>query len=156
MAPEIVMRRQYEGRPVDVWSLGVLLYAMLCGMFPFTAKSYPELYKTIVRAHLRLPDFMVTVFCLCTLMPWEIYRSQSSNSCTCIVCCQRIVTCCKRSFATHAASRRQKACNGCPNSQALLVLHTHPSPNQTIEVASRALFASFQPRGRGYVPRSYC
>ena len=58
MAPEIVMRRQYEGRPVDIWSLGVLLYAMLCGMFPFVAKSYPELYKKIVRAQLRLPDFM--------------------------------------------------------------------------------------------------
>lgn len=58
MAPEIVMRQQYAGRPVDVWSLGVLLYAMLCGMFPFVAKSYPELYKKIVRAQLRLPDHM--------------------------------------------------------------------------------------------------
>lgn len=58
MAPEIVMRREYLGRPVDVWSLGVLLYAMLCGVFPFVAKSYPELYKKIVQAQLRLPDHL--------------------------------------------------------------------------------------------------
>ena len=45
MAPEITQRREYLGRPVDVWSLGVLLYACLAGHFPFTAKTYPELYK---------------------------------------------------------------------------------------------------------------
>ena len=58
MAPEIVQRREYAGRPVDVWSLGVLLYACLCGCFPFTARSYPELYKKIVRGQFRLPDFL--------------------------------------------------------------------------------------------------
>lgn len=31
MAPEIIKRQEYEGKPVDVWSLGVVLYAMLCG-----------------------------------------------------------------------------------------------------------------------------
>lgn len=58
MAPEIVLRQEYLGRPVDVWSLGVLLYACLCGCFPFVAKSYPELYKKIAAAHLRLPDHL--------------------------------------------------------------------------------------------------
>eukprot|EP01029_Cantina_marsupialis_P032173 TRINITY_DN95_c1_g2_i2.p1 TRINITY_DN95_c1_g2~~TRINITY_DN95_c1_g2_i2.p1 ORF type:complete len:682 (+),score=222.40 TRINITY_DN95_c1_g2_i2:232-2046(+) len=55
MAPEIVMRKEYWGRPVDVWSLGVLLYAMLCGCFPFTAKSYPDLYRKIVRGQFTIP-----------------------------------------------------------------------------------------------------
>jgi len=58
MAPEIVQRQEYLGRPVDVWSLGVLLYACLCGCFPFTAKSYPELYKKIAAAQLRFPDHL--------------------------------------------------------------------------------------------------
>jgi serine/threonine protein kinase len=56
MAPEIVQRKEYLGRPVDIWSLGVLLYACLCGCFPFVAKTYPELYKRIAAAQVRFPD----------------------------------------------------------------------------------------------------
>lgn len=49
MAPEIVRRSGYEGQPVDMWSLGVLLHALLFGCFPFRAKSYPELYRKIAK-----------------------------------------------------------------------------------------------------------
>ena len=56
MAPEIVRRIEYEGKPVDAWSLGVVLYALVCGCFPFSAKSYPELYKKIMRGQFRIPD----------------------------------------------------------------------------------------------------
>lgn len=34
-APEIVGRKSYLGPPVDVWSLGVVLFAMACGYLPF-------------------------------------------------------------------------------------------------------------------------
>lgn len=34
-APEIVARKMYEGPPVDVWSLGVVLFAMVAGFLPF-------------------------------------------------------------------------------------------------------------------------
>jgi serine/threonine protein kinase len=56
MAPEIVQRTEYLGKPVDIWSLGVVLYALLCGCFPFTAKNYPDLYKKIIRGHYRMPE----------------------------------------------------------------------------------------------------
>lgn len=35
MAPEIVKKQEYYGKPSDVWALGILLFAMLFGKFPF-------------------------------------------------------------------------------------------------------------------------
>jgi serine/threonine protein kinase len=36
MAPELVNRKNYIGKPVDIWALGVLLYVFMVGRFPFT------------------------------------------------------------------------------------------------------------------------
>lgn len=38
MGPEIVNKKEYTGPPADIWALGVLLYALLCGTFPFKGK----------------------------------------------------------------------------------------------------------------------
>ena len=35
MSPEIVQKRDYLGPPTDIWATGILLYALLCGHFPF-------------------------------------------------------------------------------------------------------------------------
>jgi len=34
-APEMIIGKQYTGPEVDIWSMGVVLYSMLCGAFPF-------------------------------------------------------------------------------------------------------------------------
>ena len=56
MAPEIVRRAEYEGKPVDMWSMGILLYALLCGCFPFRAKAYPDLYRRLARGTFPMPE----------------------------------------------------------------------------------------------------
>lgn len=34
-APELFLSKRYFGPPVDVWAMGVTLFAMVCGQFPF-------------------------------------------------------------------------------------------------------------------------
>lgn len=34
-SPEIIQKEDYDGQKSDVWALGVLLYRMACGVFPF-------------------------------------------------------------------------------------------------------------------------
>lgn len=48
MAPEIVKRIPYKGSEVDVWALGIMVYRMLTGTYPFMAKTDKELYKKII------------------------------------------------------------------------------------------------------------
>ncbi|XP_060520661.1 maternal embryonic leucine zipper kinase-like [Cylas formicarius] len=47
-APELVMGRQYLGQEVDVWAMGVLLYALLTGSLPFDDVNVDNLYKKIL------------------------------------------------------------------------------------------------------------
>ncbi len=35
MPPEIVQKRDYIGSYADIWSIGILLFTLLCGSFPF-------------------------------------------------------------------------------------------------------------------------
>lgn len=47
VAPEILEGRPY-GKPVDMWSFGVLLYILLCGGPPFYAQDQQVLFKKIL------------------------------------------------------------------------------------------------------------
>jgi serine/threonine protein kinase len=51
MSPEIVRKKDYDGKPVDMWALGVLLYVMLTGTFPFRGVSEQDLYAKIQRGY---------------------------------------------------------------------------------------------------------
>jgi serine/threonine protein kinase len=56
MAPEIVSKIEYSGPPADIWAMGVLLFALLCGKFPFKGANDKELYSQICTAELIFPD----------------------------------------------------------------------------------------------------
>jgi len=49
MSPEIVTKKDYYGPPADMWALGILLYAMISGRFPFKGSSDRELYRNIAK-----------------------------------------------------------------------------------------------------------
>jgi len=43
-APEMIAGKKYKGLQVDIWSCGVIMYAMLCGYLPFEDKNTKKLY----------------------------------------------------------------------------------------------------------------
>jgi serine/threonine protein kinase len=44
---KVISGNLYAGAEVDVWSMGVILYALLCGTLPFDDESIPNLFKKI-------------------------------------------------------------------------------------------------------------
>ena len=56
MAPEIVKREKYIAQYSDIWSLGVLLYSMLYGRFPFQGKTQKELFDNIKNCEFEFPN----------------------------------------------------------------------------------------------------
>ncbi|KAI1764392.1 Pkinase-domain-containing protein [Hypoxylon sp. FL1150] len=54
-APELVGSSSYRGDKVDLWSLGVILYACVSCSLPFTDNSVPRLLAKVQRGKYRMP-----------------------------------------------------------------------------------------------------
>ena len=57
-APEMLSGKNYNGLNVDIWSSGIVLYAMICGYLPFEDKNNDNLYKKIKEGYFETPDFI--------------------------------------------------------------------------------------------------
>ena len=57
-APELVTGQNYLGAEADVWSMGVLLYALLCGFLPFDDENIGTLYKKIQEGVYEQPSWL--------------------------------------------------------------------------------------------------
>lgn len=56
--PEQINGEQYIGSAADMWSLGVILFALICGFLPFEADGIPSLFRKIKNRHYKAPDYI--------------------------------------------------------------------------------------------------
>ena len=54
-APEMIAGKRYFGSHVDIWSCGVILYALICGYLPFEDPNTHQLYKKILSGDFKIP-----------------------------------------------------------------------------------------------------
>ncbi|CAN6579582.1 unnamed protein product [Malus baccata var. baccata] len=62
IAPEVLSRKEYDGKIADVWSCGVTLYVMLVGEYPFEDPEDPRNFRKtiekIMSAKYTIPDYV--------------------------------------------------------------------------------------------------
>lgn len=68
----MISNKTYNGLDVDIWSSGVILFAMVCGFLPFEDANTSALYKKILTGSYTLPshvsedlkDLLTKVLCV--------------------------------------------------------------------------------------------
>ncbi|KAI9011147.1 kinase-like domain-containing protein [Gaertneriomyces semiglobifer] len=59
-APELLNAKAYTGPEVDMWSIGVILYVLVCGKVPFDDPSMPVLHAKIKAGVVKYPNHVST------------------------------------------------------------------------------------------------
>jgi serine/threonine protein kinase len=54
-APELIQNKGYDGRTIDIWALGVMLYFMVSGQFPFYDEKATVILKLIIKGKYEMP-----------------------------------------------------------------------------------------------------
>jgi serine/threonine protein kinase len=57
-APEMVLGNKYSGIKTDIWSTGIILFAMTAGYLPFEDQNNEKLFKKIVKCELEFPNYV--------------------------------------------------------------------------------------------------
>ena len=57
VAPEILRKKGYDGSKADIWSCGIILYALLAGFLPFQHENLMYLYTKLIKAEFEFPPW---------------------------------------------------------------------------------------------------
>ena len=57
-APEMIAGKEYTAFKVDIWSSGIILFAMICGYLPFEDPKTRKLYKKILKGNYTTPNYI--------------------------------------------------------------------------------------------------
>lgn len=57
-APEMIAGKKYAGSGVDIWSCGVIMFALICGYLPFEDPDTSKLYSKILSGQFKIPSFV--------------------------------------------------------------------------------------------------
>ena len=57
-SPEMVSGKRYNGYMIDVWSTGIILFAMVCGYLPFEDNDNEILFSKILKCKIHYPKIM--------------------------------------------------------------------------------------------------
>lgn len=57
-SPECVSGKSYNGITTDVWSCGVILYAMMTGQLPWTKRNQTQLFQQIKKGEYTIPAYL--------------------------------------------------------------------------------------------------
>lgn len=55
-APEMLLRKGYDGRSIDIWCSGIILFGMLCGFLPFRGHDDQSLFDKIINGKYSFPN----------------------------------------------------------------------------------------------------
>ena len=58
VAPEVLKKIGYDGSKADIWSCGVILFALLCGYLPFQGENVMRIYSKSFKADYALPEWI--------------------------------------------------------------------------------------------------
>ncbi|KAL6532749.1 CBL-interacting serine/threonine-protein kinase 6 [Orobanche gracilis] len=57
VAPEVILKKGYDGAKADIWSCGVILYVLLAGYLPFQDDNIVNMYRKIYRGDFKCPPW---------------------------------------------------------------------------------------------------
>jgi len=57
-SPEMVAGKKYNGFMIDIWSTGIILFAMICGFLPFEDPDNEKLFMKILECNLIFPNYV--------------------------------------------------------------------------------------------------